>query len=147
MTGWSTIKKIREFEKRAAEMGFVIREPDIQSYKHTGTYNTVWIDEVSTDQISLSPAPGRYPGWGNRGGAVFTGTIEQAVLFLQGIDFAYISDAATNLSSRKKREAAEARLFEKMRRQEEERIKKEEQKKIWELLKYKKQREDNEVPF
>lgn len=147
MTGFATIKKIREFEKRAAEMGFVVKEPDIRGYQNTGTYTTVWVDEVSTDQISLAPAEGRYPGWGNRGGAVFTGSIEEAVLFLQGIDFAYISDAATNLSSRKKREAAEARLFEKMRRQEEERIKKAEQKKIWELLKYSKQREDDEVPF
>lgn len=145
MTGFATIKKIREFEKRAAEMGFVITEPEINSYKHSGSYATVWIDEVSSERISLVPQEGRFPSW--RGGVVFTGSIEEAVLFLQGIDFAYLSDQATNLSSKKKREAAEARLVEKMRRQEEEQIKKAEQKKIWELLKYKKQRKDDEVPF
>lgn len=145
MTGYATIKKIREFEKRAGEMGFVVTEPEINSYQHRGSYTTVWIDEVSSDQISLVPQEGRFPSW--RGGVVFTGSIEEAVLFLQGIDFAYISDHATNLSSKKKREAAEARLVEKMRKQEAERKKKEEQKKIWELLKYGKQKEDEEVPF
>ena len=152
MTGFRTIKLIQDFERRAADMGFVIQAPKDHCYQSASTrsmYST-WIDEVSSDNISLVPAEGRYPGWGNRGTEIFTGTIEEGKLFLQGVEFAHISDATINLTSVKKRLAHEYKVVERMRRQEEARIKKEEQKKVWSILQHGKEVEDDgrdEVPF
>jgi hypothetical protein len=67
------------------------------------------------------------------------------MFFLKGIEFAHLSDASINLTSVKKRQAAEARMVERLRKAEEERVKKEEQKKIWEILQYSKQKEKNEL--
>jgi hypothetical protein len=151
MTGYATIKKIRDFESRAESLGFVVREPATTNVTYQGTtynYSSVWIDEVSSERISLAPAEGRYPGWGNHGTEVFTGTIEEAMFFLQGIEFAHLSDASINLTSVKKRQAAEARMVERLRKAEEERVKKEEQKKVWDILKFSKQyKKEDEVPF
>ena len=148
MTGYATIKKIRDFEERAAKLGFEIQKPTEynQSYS-SGSFKTVWVDEMSSDTVSLTPADNRYPCW-RRGASVFVGSIEEAKFFFQGIEFAHTSDAAIGLGAEKKRATAEARYVERMRRQEEARIKKAEQKRVWGILKYGKQTlEYDEVPF
>jgi hypothetical protein len=147
MTGYATIKKIRDFEERAAKLGFEIQQPTEynQSYS-SNSFKTVWIDEMSAESISLTPADNRYPCW-RRGASVFAGSIEEAKFFFQGIEFAHTSDDAIGLSSEKKRATAEAKHVERMRRQEEARIKKAEQKKIWSILKHGQAKDYDEVPF
>lgn len=148
MTGWATIKKIREFEERAVKLGFAIQQPT-EYNQHaftTNSFKTVWVDEMSAESISLTPIDNRYPGW-RRGSSVFTGSIEEARLFFQGIEFAHISDQTIGMSNEKKRWAYEAKYVERLRRLEEARKKKEEQKKMWWLLKYGDKEEDEEVPF
>jgi hypothetical protein len=124
MTGYATIKKIHEFEERAAKLGFEVQKPTEynQSYA-TNSFKSVWVDEMSDDTVSLTPADNRYPCW-RRGASVFHGTIEEAKFFLQGIEFAHTSDAAIGMGAEKKRAQAEARYIERQRRQEEARIKK-----------------------
>jgi hypothetical protein len=149
MTGWATIRKIKEFEERAAKLGFEIQEPTQynQSYSATSSFKTVWVDEISADTVSLTPADDRYPCW-RRGASVFAGTIEEARFFFQGIEFAHTSDAAIGLGADKKRATAEARYIERMRKQEEARIKRAEQKQVWGILKHGKLTKDyDEVPF
>ena len=147
MSGWSTIRKIREFEERAAKLGFEIQEPTAynQSYS-TSSFKSVWVDEMSADSVSLTPIDNRYPCW-RRGTSVFSGSIEEARYFFQGVEFAHTSDAAIGLGNEKKRATFEARYIERMRREEEIRIKKAEQKKVWDILKYGKRTEVDEVPF
>jgi hypothetical protein len=147
MTGYATIKKIRAFEERAAKLGFEIQEPTAynQSYS-SSSFKSVWVDEISAESISLTPADDRYPCW-RRGASVFHGPIEEARFFLQGIEFAHTSDDAIGLSSEKKRAIAEAKHIERMRRQEEARLKKAEQKKIWDILKHGQAKDYDEVPF
>lgn len=138
MTGYATIQKIRDFERRAANLGLAIQEPTKAGFQYSATsstYSSVWINEVSNDNICLVPVEDRYPSWGSRRTPIFTGTIEEANIFLQGIDFAYISDAGIGLTSREKRLKTEAKVVERMRKKEEERKKKEEQRQIWSILK------------
>ena len=148
MTGWNTIKKIREFEERVVKLGFNVVSPvQYQPAQYSNSFRTVWMDEVSGDTIGLTPADDRYPSW-TRGGVVFSGTIEQAEFFLQGLEFAHISDSSIGLSTDKKRRTAEARHIERMKRLEAARKKKADQKKVWEILKYGKSLKDyEEVPF
>ena len=149
MTGYSTIKKIHEFEERAAKLGFEIQQPTEYNttYSATSSFKSVWVDEMSADSVSLTPADDRYPCW-HRGASVFHGTIEQARFFFQGVEFAHTSDAAIGMGAEKKRATAEAKYVERIRRQEEARIKKAEQKKIWDILKHGKLTKDyDEVPF
>ena len=151
MTGFSTIKLVRLFEKEADEMGFCIQEPhyDVTATSSWNTYQ----DTRLVDQVYLVPKDDRYPVY-RRGVAVFAGTIEEAKNFFQGIRFAYLTDKGIGLSNEQKRLVAEAREIVKIkkreeaeaRRLEEERIKRE-QKKMWAILADKKQRADDEVPF
>ena len=147
MTGWATIKKIREFEERAARLGFALQQPTEynQSYS-TSSFRSVWVDEVSAESISLTPVDNRYPGW-RRDSSVFCGTIEEAKFFLQGIEFAHMSDQHIGMSDEKKRRAYEGKYIERMRRLEEARKKKAEQKKVWDILKHGTEEEDEAVPF
>ena len=71
-----------------------------------------------------------------RGGAVFTGTVEEARFFLQGVEFMLITDQNLGLSNEKKRKTAEIKYAERVAKLEAARRKKEEQKRIWQLLKY-----------
>jgi hypothetical protein len=152
MTGYATIKKIHEFEERAAKLGFEIQQPTEYkyntTYSATSSFKSVWVDEISSDNVSLTPADDRYPCW-RRGASVFHGTIEEAKFFFQGIEFAHTSDAAIGMGAEKKRAQAEARYIERQRRQEEARIKKAEQKRVWDILKYGKvnAKDYDEVPF
>ena len=147
MTGWTTIKKIREFEERATKLGFAIEQPTVhnQTFTSTSSFAGVWIDEMSSESISLTPVDNRYPNW-RRGSSVFSGSIEEARFFLQGIEFAHISGQYIGMSSEKKRSTFEAKYVERMTRLEAARKKKAEQKRMWQLLKYGAE-EDEEVPF
>jgi len=148
MTGYATIKKIREFEERAARLGFEIRQPTEYNtaYSATSSFKSVWVDEMSSDSVSLTPKDDRYPCW-RRGASVFHGTIEEAKFFFQGIEFAHTSDAAIGLGAEKKRATFEARYIDRMKKQEAARIKKAEQKKVWSILKYGQDKDYDEVPF
>ena len=149
MTGWATIERIRRLEELAAKVGLKIREPEYrtQAYSQsTASWKGMWIDEVSGDNISLTPIDNRHPCW-TRGAAVFTGTIEEARYFLQGIEFVYVTEQTIGLTNEKKRKTAEVKHIERMARLEAARLKKEEQKKMWNLLKHSAQEEDEEVPF
>ena len=149
MTGYATIKKIHEFEERAAKLGFEVQKPTEynQSYA-TNSFKSVWVDEMSADGVSLTPADDRYPCW-RRGSSVFYGTIEEAKFFFQGVEFAHTSDAAIGMGAEKKRAVMEARYVEKMKRVEEAKIKRAEQKKVWDILKHGKltANDYDEVPF
>jgi hypothetical protein len=154
MTGWSTIRKIREFEERAARLGFAIQEPRQQNPAYsatssiTSTYKGFWIDEMSVDNVSLTPVDNRYPFY-RRGASVFSGTLEEGRFFLQGIEFAYTSDQAIGMSNEKKRKVYEGRYRERQLRLEEAKKKRAEQKKVWDILQHGRQMEeqDEEVPF
>lgn len=152
MTGWATIKKIREFEERAARLGFAIQQPSEFTQSYTGnnitsSYRSVWIDEMSSEGISLTPIDNRYPNW-RRGSSVFSGSIEEAKFFFQGIEFAHISDQYIGMSSEKKRATFENKYVERIKRLEEAKKKRAEQKKVWDILKHgKAMEEDEEVPF
>jgi len=149
MTGWATIERIRRLEELAAKVGLKIREPEhrTHAYSHsTASWTGTWIDEVAGDSISLTPVDDHHPCW-TRGGAVFTGTVEEARFFLQGVEFMLITDQNLGLSNEKKRKTAEIKYAERVAKLEAARRKKEEQKRIWQLLKYGSQEEDEEVPF
>lgn len=148
MSGYGTVLKVRDFEASAVELGFEICNPGARSYhSNTIVYNNDWIgSEVSNmDLVTLVPADNRYPCY-KRGAQVFTGTIEEAKNFFQGIRFAYNSDKAIGLSNEQKRASVEAKELVRIRKREELRIKKEEQKKIWHILSDGSV-EDEEVPF
>lgn len=148
MTGWATIERIRRVEELAAKLGLKIREPEHrpQAYSSsTASWTGAWIDEMSSDNISLTPIDNCHPCW-SRNAAVFTGTIEEARYFLQGIEFVYITDDAIGLTNDKKRKTAIEKYIERRRREDAARQKKDEQKKIWNILKRSKE-EDEEVPF
>jgi hypothetical protein len=151
MTGYATIRKIRDFEERAARLGFAIQEPAQynQSYTATSTitstYKGFWIDEMSSDNISLTPVDNRYPSW-RRGSSIFTGSIEEGQYFLQGIEFAHISDKSIGMCDEKKRIAHEGKYIDRMRRLEEAKKKRAEQKRVWDILKHGKE-QNEEVPF
>ena len=148
MTGYATIRKIHEFEERAAKLGFAVQKPTEynQSYSATATYK-VWIDEISEDTVSLTPIDNRYPTW-RRGSSVFCGSIEEAKFFFQGVEFAQLSDQAIGMSDEKKRKVHEGRYIDRMARLEEAKKKRAEQKKVWAILKHgKAMEEDEEVPF
>lgn len=137
MTGYATIKKIRDFEERATKLGFRLLDPSERPPVYstaTSSFTTVWLDEVSNDTVSLAPVDNRYPCW-RRGSSVFTGTIEEAKFFFQGVEFAHTSDQAIGLTNDKKRATAEVKYIERMARLEAARIKKAEQKKMWDILK------------
>ena len=150
MTGWSTIKKIRKFEERATKLGFEIIEPALRNHSYangtTISGNSFWIDELSGEKVNLAPVDNRYPSW-RRGSSVFAGSIEEGEFFLQGVEFAHISDSSIGLTSDKKRAQAEAKHIERQRKLEAAREKKAEQKRMWQLLKYGAQEEDEAVPF
>lgn len=147
MAGYATIKKIHEFEERVAKLGFEIQEPTAYNQAYSsGSFKSVWIDEMSSDTLSLTPADDRYPCW-RRGASVFMGTIDQARYFLQGIEFAHTSDAAIGMGAEKKRAQTEAKYVERMRQQEAARIKKAEQKRVWNILKHGQAKDYDEVPF
>ena len=149
MTGWATIERIRRLEELAAKLGLKIREPENRTTAYsssTASWTGTWIDEMSGDNISLTPVDNHHPCW-SRNAAVFTGTIEEARYFLQGMEFVYITDDAIGLTNDKKRKAAIEKYIERRRREDEAKQKKEEQKKIWDLLKFGNKEEDEEVPF
>lgn len=149
MTGYATIKKIRDFEERAARLGFIVQEPTQynQSYS-SSSFKSVWVDEMSSDSVSLTPVDNRYPFY-RRGTSIFSGTVEEGRIFLQGIEFAYTSDQYIGMSNEKKRTVFEGRYIDRMRRLEEAKIKRAEQKKVWDILKHGKAMDDgrDEVPF
>lgn len=153
MTGWATIERIRRLEELAAKLGLKIREPEHRTHAYssaTASWSGAWIDEVASDSISLTPVDNRHTCW-RPGTAVFTGTVEEARYFLQGVEFVYITDESIGLSNDKKRKAADIKYIERMQRLELARKKKEEQKKVWDILKHGKSMEDDyddeEVPF
>ena len=149
MTGWATMERIRKLEELAGKLGLRIREPEHRTHAYsssTASWTGTWIDEMSGDNISLTPIDDRHPCW-TRSAAVFTGTVEEARYFLQGIEFVYVTESAIGLTNEKKRKTAEVKHIERMARLEAARKKKEEQKKMWHLLKHGATEEDEEVPF
>jgi hypothetical protein len=147
MTGWATIKKIHQFEERVVKLGFNIVSPvQYQPAQYSNSFKTVWMDDAAGDTIGLTPADDRYPSW-TRGGVVFSGSMEQAEFFLQGLEFAHISDTSIGLTTDKKRQTAEDKYIERQRRLEAAKEKKAEQKRMWWILKHGADEEVDEVPF
>lgn len=145
MTGYNDILKVRKFEKEAIELGFEIC--DGSHWSNQSNHTSYIVDEMSNVRlVGLRPLDKCHPCY-TRGVVVFTGTMEEASRFLQGIRFAYDTDKAIGLSNEKKRCIAEAKELERIRKREEARIKQEEQKKIWKILSDGSVEEDEEVPF
>jgi hypothetical protein len=123
MTGFADIQKIREFEHEANELGFKIVDPR----HHAHEWNNQ--EDSNVYHISLAPLDNHHPTY-TRGTKVFTGTLEEATRFLQGVNFAYKTDEMLRLSNNIKRGIAEAKEIERLRKQKE----KMEQKRMWNIL-------------
>lgn len=74
MTGYNTVLTIRKLEEQIKKMGFRMGYPKNSEY-----------DEFSS-MISLMPLDDKLPLY-SRDAALFTGTIEDAIQWLRGIEF------------------------------------------------------------
>ena len=89
MAGFETIKVIRNFEQACYNLGFEITK---------AAYHT--------DGIALKPMDDRFPHY-SRDAELFTGTIEEAIVWLRGFQWAREYDDMIKLSTDKKRKDCE----------------------------------------
>ena len=94
MTGFRTLKMIRKFEQEVDELGLCIREA--RNYEEYG----------GQDGIVLTPRDDRLPHY-SRDAIIFSGTIEEAILWVHGVRWARDYDYITKTSTAKKREEQE----------------------------------------
>lgn len=91
MSGFNTIKVIREFEQAVDDLGLEICEP-----------NKWYKDNVSNDAIRLSPRDDQLPHY-SRDASIFEGSIEECIHWIRGIQWARGYDVMTKVSTPKKR--------------------------------------------
>ena len=89
MAGFDTIRTIRDFEQTCVVLGFEIAK---------STYHR--------DGISLKPMDDCFPHY-SRDAELFTGTIEEAIVWLRGFQWAREYDDMIKLSTDKKRKDSE----------------------------------------
>lgn len=95
MTGYSDIIKLRRIEKELDELGFVLCEP--KNGWNGGDMNYVSIKPKDKNALPIY----------SRDSELFTGTLEQLNLWLQGVEWARGYDMMLKLSNEKKRERKE----------------------------------------
>jgi hypothetical protein len=89
MAGFETIKAVHDFEQTCYTLGFEIAK---------STYHR--------DSIALKPMYDCYPHY-SRDAELFTGSIEEAILWLRGLQWAREYDDMIRLSTDKKRKDCE----------------------------------------
>jgi hypothetical protein len=94
MTGFATLKILRKFEQDIDELGLYIREA--KNYA----------DSYSGDGIMLSPRDDRLPHY-SRDASIFIGTIEEAIYWVRGVQWAREYDRMIKATTPKKREEQE----------------------------------------
>jgi len=95
MSGWNTIERIRNVEKRIDELGF----------KFAKSKHSDWSDDHGA--LSLKPKdPDALPIY-SRDAELFIGTVERLEDWLAGVRWAREYDSMLKLSDEKKRSAAE----------------------------------------
>lgn len=94
MTGFTTLKILRKFEQDVDELGLCICEA-----KNYG-------DFTSGEGIMLSPRDDRLPHY-SRDASIFMGTIEEAIHWVRGVQWARDYDNMIKASSPKKRQEQE----------------------------------------
>ena len=118
MSGWNTIKLIRQLEQEVDKLGF----------KFAGPKHGNWQEEYNS--VSLVPADDSALPIYTRDAELFKGSIEDLRVWLQGVRWAREYDMMLRLGDDKKRSKAE----EKERARQALQKLKEEQKKMWEIL-------------
>jgi hypothetical protein len=104
MSGYQTILRIRRFEEKCAGLGFRLGNP-----RHGS-----WGSSEGEDRVAIMPAEGKLPIY-IHDAELFTGSISQAELWLQGIEWARSYDMMLRLSDDKKRIKAEDKERERQR--------------------------------
>lgn len=89
MAGFETIKVVRDFEQTCHTLGFEITK---------AAYHT--------NGIALKPAEDSFPHY-SRDAELFTGTVEEAIVWLRGFQWAREYDDMIRLSTDKKRKDCE----------------------------------------
>jgi hypothetical protein len=104
MSGYQTILRIRRFEEKCASLGFRIGNP-----RDGG-----WGQLEGTDRLAIMPATDKLPIY-REDAELFTGTLQQAELWMQGLEWARSYDMMLRLSDEKKRTKAEDKERERQR--------------------------------
>lgn len=119
MSGYQTILRIRRFEDKCASLGFRLGNPRHGNWGHS----------EGEDRLAVMPAEGKLPIY-THDAELFNGTITQAELWIQGIEWARSYDMMLRLSDDKKRVKAEDKERERQRVT----ALKAEQRKVWSAL-------------
>jgi hypothetical protein len=97
MSGWNMIQEVRRIEEQVTKLGFKFGSP-----KHAGH----WSDPGHQDMVSLVPGDECLPIY-SRDAEIFTGTLAQVRIWLQGVEWSRGYDMLNKLSNEDKRMAAE----------------------------------------
>ncbi len=92
--GWEDIQRIKRVEARASALGFIFAE---------GNYTFGY---ENNNNICLKPKIDGVPHY-SRDAVIFTGTLEEIELWIQGIEWARQYDDMLKISNSKKREERE----------------------------------------
>jgi hypothetical protein len=113
MSGYQSILALRRLEEQVDKLGFMFCHP-----KH-GNYGDI-------DMVALRPKDDAAVPIYSRDAEVFTGTLQDLMVWLRGVEWARQYDYMLKLSDDKKRERAELkereRLAEMRKRQEQDKI-------------------------
>lgn len=96
MSGYNTIKRIRQLEKDVSELGLKIDRSIIHGY-----------DRDSGDMIGLYPKDNDSLPIYSRDAELFTGSLEQLEVWLRGVEWARMYDQMLGVSNDKKRKRKE----------------------------------------
>jgi hypothetical protein len=92
--GWEDIQRIKRIEAKVTELGFIFAE---------GNYTSGY---ENNNNICLKPKVDGLPHY-SRNAVIFTGTLEEIALWVQGIEWARQYDEMLKISNSKKREERE----------------------------------------
>jgi len=92
--GWEDIQRIKRIEAKVTELGFMFAE---------GNYTFGY---ENNNNICLKPKVDGLPHY-SRNAVIFTGTLEEIALWVQGIEWARQYDEMLKISNSKKREERE----------------------------------------
>lgn len=99
MTGYLDIQRIRKLEHEVDKLGFMFANP------RNGYYHNQW-----GDVVALIPKDSNALPMYSREAEIFTGSLEQVAVWLQGVEWARNYDMMMRVSDDKKRDRKEQDL-------------------------------------
>lgn len=97
MSGYKSILMLRHLEKEVDQLGFVLEAPK----------STSWSDADFDDRVSIIPKDENALPVYSRDAEIYTGTLENLRIWLQGVQWARRYDSMLGLSDDKKRSKKE----------------------------------------